>query len=130
MKRRAFSQRGFSLLEMIVALVILSLSLTVLYQATAGATRNVRSDERYSYAVLIAESLLAEHPVAAPGGVNRSGEVDDFQWGLRSQALPDNEEGNTVPVALHHLTAEVSWWDGGVQRRVNLETVVPEAVGE
>ncbi|HAN69406.1 MAG TPA: general secretion pathway protein GspI, partial [Halieaceae bacterium] len=41
---------GFSLIEMIVAIVILALSLGMLYQAAAGATRNVRIDERYSYA--------------------------------------------------------------------------------
>ena len=34
---------GFSLIEMLVARVVLSLSLSVLYQAAMGATRNVRS---------------------------------------------------------------------------------------
>src|SRR5690606_16032472 len=65
--------RGFSLIEMLVAMVILGLTLGVLYQASAGATRNVRLDVRYTYAVQIAQSLLADYPRMPPGGVNRSG---------------------------------------------------------
>ena len=42
---------GFSLLETLVALVILSLALGALYQAAAGATRNIRVAEQYTRAV-------------------------------------------------------------------------------
>ena len=50
---------GFSLLEVLVAITILALALAVLYQAASGATRNVRSDEKYAYGVELARSLLA-----------------------------------------------------------------------
>jgi prepilin-type N-terminal cleavage/methylation domain-containing protein len=43
----ASRHNGFSLLEMVVAISILALSLAALYQAVSGATRNVRTDERY-----------------------------------------------------------------------------------
>ena len=48
---------GFSLLEMVVAIAILALALAALYQAAGGATRNVRSDEKYAYGVELARSL-------------------------------------------------------------------------
>ena len=57
--RRAERSRGFSLLEMLVAMSILAMSLGALYQAVSGATRNVRSDERYAYAIELARSLIA-----------------------------------------------------------------------
>ena len=59
-ERRVYGP-GFSLIEMLVALVILALSLSVLYQAAMGATRNVRVASEYTDAVMLAESMLAEH---------------------------------------------------------------------
>jgi general secretion pathway protein I len=123
---RGRSQRGFSLIEMIVAMVILSLSLGMLYQAAAGATRNVRVDERYSYAVLLAQSLLAEHSVLAGAGVSAGGEIEDYRWRLSSTLLPGAE--GTGQIALHQLTAAIEWRDGDNSRQVVLVTVVPEAV--
>jgi len=128
-RKQPVLQAGFSLLEMVVALVILSLSLAVLYQAAAGATRNVRSTEHYAYAILIAESLLAEHPVVGPGGVSGGGEVDDFHWVLRSEALGD-AEGDSAQIQLHRLMVEVAWPDGVDQRRVGLQTVVPQTLAD
>jgi len=116
--------RGFSLIEMLVAMVILGLTLGVLYQASAGATRNVRLDERYTYAVQIAQSLLADYPRMPPGGVNRSGTSgDDYHWELSSSALEQNE---ALPgLQLYRLDVTVRW-EGDDSREVALTTVVPE----
>ncbi len=122
-QRRADS--GFSLIEMIVAMVILSLSLGMLYQAAAGATRNVRIDERYSYAALLAQSLLAEHSLLPAAGAGGGGEVEDYRWRLASTLLPAEEGAEPIP--LHLLTATIEWSDGGNTRQVELVTVVPEA---
>jgi general secretion pathway protein I len=124
---------GFSLIEALVAMVILALSLGALYQAAAGATRNVRVDERYTYAVQIAQSLLAEHPFVQPDGISVSGEMGDFQWRLSSsvyaagvQAAAPGVEAATLPV-LHQLVALVRW-EGVDGREVSLTTLVPEWV--
>lgn len=122
---RRWPQTGFSLLEMIVALVILSFSLIVLYQATSNATRNVRLDERFVYATLIAESLLAEHPAVTEGGMDRGGEVDDFRWQLTARPFQAARRG---AIPLYTLQAEVSWVEAGYpkDRQVRLVTVVPQ----
>lgn len=123
------AQTGFSLLEMVVALVILSISLAMLYQAAAGATRNVRVDERYAFAVQIAESLLADNPMVPMGGLQLGGEVDDFRWRLHS--VPVGEDTGEAPaIRLQQLTAEVGWQDGENWREVTLVTVVPEWSGD
>jgi general secretion pathway protein I len=121
---------GFSLVEMLVAMAILALSLGVLYQAAAGSTRNVRIDERYTYAVQIAQSLLAEHPSLLPEGINAAGRVSDFQWRLQSSTVespmqapaPSDEFAPTVD--LLQLDAVVRW-EGPDGREVRLVTIVP-----
>lgn len=126
MKRTQQCSRGFSLLETVVALVILSISLGMLYRATAGATRNVRINERYTYAVVIAESLLDNYRVLGPGGVNEQQQLDDFRWRVSSRLLQD-EGAEAGGVPLHELSAAVSWEDGMRSREVVLVTVVPES---
>lgn len=117
--------KGFSLIEMLVAMVILGLSLGILYQASAGATRNVRLDERYTYAVQIAQSLLADYPQMPPGGINSSGVAgDDYHWELNSTALAVDE---ALPQSLMLYRVDVVvTWEGDNAREVALTTVVPE----
>lgn len=112
---------GFSLIEMLVAMVIMALSLGVLYQAAAGATRNVRVDERYTYAIQLAESLLADHSQLPPGGVDARGEASDFQWRVYSEPLINDQE---LAIELQRLDAVVSWGEPD-EREVRLTTVAP-----
>jgi len=117
--------RGFSLLEMVVAMAVLSLCLGVLYQAIGGATRNVRIDERYAYAVELARSLLASNNTVPRGGVSQHGETPGgFAW--RAVSSPVNLKGDSLPAGtLHALEVAVSWRDGGRDRSVVLHSVVP-----
>ena len=56
-----------------VAIAILGIALGGLYSAASGATRNVRADERYAYAVELGRSLLADHNQIPRSGVRDSG---------------------------------------------------------
>ncbi len=119
---------GFSLIEMIVAIVILALSLGMLYQAAAGATRNVRIDERYSYAALMAQSVLADNSVVAVGGVSGAGEIEGYRWRLSSSPLESGSSGDVAPVPLYALEVSIEWDDGSSSgRQLTLVTVAPEA---
>ena len=115
---------GFSLIEMLVAMVILGLTLGVLYQASAGAARNVRLDERYTYAVQIAQSLLADHARLPPGGLQLSGTAgDDYRWELIGSPL---DVDPSLPDATLYQLDVVVRWEGDGSREVALTTVVPE----
>ena len=117
-------QRGLSLLEMVVAISILALSLSVMYQAVSGATRNARTDERHAYAVELARSLLARHTVIARSGVNRQGETaGGFAWAVASQSLPPRS-ALPDPGTLQQLEIVVSWRDGSKRREVMLNSIV------
>ena len=118
-------QRGFSLLEMVVAMAILGLALGALYQASTAATRNVRVDERYAYAVELARSLVADSAIVPAEGVRRQGETGSgFEWEMRAEPLPRSRDSRLAPGMLQDLSVEVSWVDGGKRRRVRLYSVV------
>lgn len=121
---RAKPAAGFSLLEMVVAVAILSLALGALYQSASGATRNVRIDEKYAYGVELARSLLANNGIVPASGTNATGETEGgFRWYAQTHAL-DFGEASAEGAALHEIEVGVSWVDGGKRREVVLNSVV------
>ncbi|HEY7885234.1 MAG TPA: prepilin-type N-terminal cleavage/methylation domain-containing protein [Cellvibrionaceae bacterium] len=123
-------QGGFSLLEMVVAVAILGLSLGMLYQAAGGATRSISTSEDYSYAVVMAQSLLALHSEVSPDGVNSSGATDDgYEWEVVSQPyLPDNGMNDEGTASLHWIDVRVSWGSFVRPREFTLHSAVPVSV--
>jgi general secretion pathway protein I len=74
---------GFSLLEVLVAFVILSLVVTALFRLFSGALGNASAADDYSRAVLVAESALAEAAAVQPlTEINLQGSADDgrIEW--------------------------------------------------
>ena len=115
---------GFSLLEMLVAISILGLALGALYQAASGATRNVRTDEKYAYGVELAQSLLADNAMVPLSGVNIQGETPGgFKWRVNSRHV--KLQRSALPVgSLHDIEVGVAWVDGRKRREVVLNSVV------
>lgn len=123
--RSASRVAGFSLLEMLVAIAILALSLGALYQAVSGATRNIRSDEKYAYGVELARSLLADNAMVPLQGRSARGETaGGFQWRVESAPLVGVVEGFESGL-LQDIEVVVSWQDGERRRQVLLQSVVP-----
>jgi len=127
---RDVANKGFSLIEMLVALVVLSLSLGVLYQAAAGATRNVRVAAEYTEAVMLAESKLVEHSYITEESYSASGEFGEYSWSVSSwPAVYENvtspDQMPLLPRPLQYLEVIVSWPGGSDTRSLDLLTVVP-----
>lgn len=119
---------GFSLLEMLVAIAILGLALGALYQAASGATRNVRVDERYAYAVELARSLLADSAIVPANGEQRRGETaGGFAWRVDARPLAQARDSRLPPGLLQEIEVGVSWTDGGRTREVTLNSIVEGA---
>lgn len=126
--------RGFSLLEVLVAFVILALVGTALFRLFSGALGNVALADEYSRATLYAESRLAALPVEAPvreGGEQGTSTDGRYAWATRIEpyvppdSTPDLERaGEVLPIRLWRLAVTVSWSGAaGASRSVTLATV-------
>ncbi len=117
---------GFSLLEVLVAFAILSISLGVLLQVFATGLRNTGMADDYSQATLYAESILTAYGREAPlsEGVHEGAINDRFSWrgtvSAYTEGLPDSEK---TRMKAYRISVEV-FWHGWVQTRsVILETL-------
>jgi len=123
-------QRGFSLLEVLVAFTIMALALGTLYQLSGASMGSTAYLERRTYAVIMAESLLARYRSIPPEGVQENGgDADGFQWQLVSAPWERGQpalESEAQPWPFHQLVSRVSWHELGRPREVRLFTLLPE----
>ena len=110
---------------MVVTMAILGLALGALYQAASGATRNVRADQRYAYAVELARSLVADNSAVPLAGITRQGETGGgFRWEVRAVPLARPADSAVAGGRLQQLAVRVAWPDGRRQREIELHSVV------
>ena len=117
--RAAHEQRGFSLVEMLAALVILGLALGALYQAASGATRNARVSAEYAIATTLAESELDAFVISRPDvGVTQRGRYGDYEWERWVELIPEREQAG-----IGWMRIVVSWSGDSQPRTVSLSTI-------
>lgn len=119
----AQAQRGFSLIEVLVAFSIMGLSLGALYDVLGGSVRAVAQAERHTRAVLIAESVLARFDSIPPEGLDDAGASGEFSWQIQSVPVAPLE-GRPDAWTLHQVVVDVQWDDGG--GGVQLFSIRPE----
>lgn len=126
--------RGFSLLEVLVAFVILTLVATALFRLFSGSLGNASAADEYSRAVLVAESALTEASAAQPlREETRNGTLDDgrIAWTTRVEAYTPSDvppdlatSAELLPTRLYRVTAEVTFPSpSGGKRSFALSTV-------
>ena len=117
--RPARGQRGFALVEMLAALVILGLALGALYQAASGATRNARVSAEYAIATTLAESELDAFVISRPDvGVTQRGRYGDYEWERWVELIPEREQSG-----IGWMRIVVSWPGESQPRTVSLSTI-------
>jgi general secretion pathway protein I len=126
-------QRGFTLLEVIVALIIAGLAAVALMQAVATGLRTTRTASMVDQAIVRAKSHLAAatHGARLVPGDTRGDDGGGFRWRLRiapvaSAAVRPMIAGpraaSSVPVTLYGISVWIAWNEGGQEHAVRLDT--------
>jgi general secretion pathway protein I len=135
-------QRGFSLLEVILAFTLLAVALGILMAILGGGLTQVRGAGDASVATLHAQSLLDEVGVLEPiEPGRRGGDFDDgrYRWEMEITEAEDPApagipDPNAAPVEtvglqlpskplLYRIDLEMSWGEDDFERRISFVTL-------
>jgi len=120
------SNRGFTLLEILVAIAILAISLTVILQLFSGGLRSVRVSDRHTQGVFHArekmEEILLEERLDEG---SREGEFDDdYKWIARIvRMVPPEEEEKKLPFDVYAITVKVVWQERKGETNFEIQTM-------
>jgi len=126
--------RGFSLIEVLVAFVILALVATSLFQLFSSSLNNASAAEEWSRALQVAESRLASAAAAQPlkEATERGAELEGrVKWEtavapyVAADIDPDLEKASeSLATRLYRITCEVRYVGGdGRERTLTLATL-------
>ncbi len=126
--------KGFTLLEVIIALIIAGIAAAVLFQSVGTGLHATQTASMYDQAIVRAKSRL----VAATRGTKlmpgdwRGDDGGGFRYrlhvapiagaSLRPIGVIGPRAAASIPVVLYAVTVWVGWSDGGTERDVRLDT--------
>lgn len=118
-------EAGFTLVEVIVALAILSAGLSLLLGLISNSLRQAASAQRMAAAGSLAQSLMAEIGTQLPIKPEvRDGQYSNgFRWHLIMQPHEGTRDSDERPFGLYSISAEVEWEEGTERRFYALTTL-------
>lgn len=127
LKSQISNQKGFTLLEVMVAITILGIGFIVIFQLFSMGLNSVERSEKYTMAVIYAKEKLNEM-LAMPEpqeGIKEgsSGKGNEFSWKAAALLYDTGSFAKEPPFTIYQLTADVTWQEGLKQKNVHLETL-------
>ena len=126
--------KGFTLLEVVIALIIAGVAAALLFQATGTGLHQAQTASMYDQAIVRAKSRLAAATYGSKltAGDWRGDDGGGFRWRLnvapvaattvRPVGLVGPRGASSHPVILYRVDVWIGWNDGGTERDVRLET--------
>jgi len=119
--------KGFTLVEVIIALAILGIGLTVIIEIFTGGLRLAKISEEYTKAMNLGRMKMEEiayKPKVEEG--TSEGEFDDsYHWQVqikKTDLLPVEKDSDfKPPIELFQVRIDVYWKSGSKQRSASLE---------
>ncbi len=124
LRRSLNTDAGFTLLEVLVAMVLLSVALVAILQLFSINLRGIATSEDYSKAVMRAEATMRD--VLDDDNIAEKSSSETTPDGYRIDvAITNAEEKRTenLPLKLLQISLTVHWKDGVKERALTLKTM-------
>lgn len=122
------SSQGFSLLEILVAFVMMGLVVGSLLQLFGSSMRNVALSDEYSFAVQVAESRLqavGTEILVEKGSEQGAEEGTPYRWVVHMEPVELHEEQDNFSLSVqpYRVSVIVAWDSNGKQREFVLSSL-------
>lgn len=115
--------QGFSLIELLVAFSITTLTLTALFHVYSRGNQTLATGEAYAQAYSIAESVIAEYQ--AFGAPLSDSSYLPYKTQISAEAAAISVIDKAPAIALTKLTVTVSWQKGQQNRQIQVQRWLP-----
>jgi general secretion pathway protein I len=128
MKKSMRHVRGFSLLEVIAAILLLAITFAALMEVAGGSIRLSQSASQYTQAALWARSLLDTRFTLDPiqPGVTEGQFDDRYRWRLQVEPWVGpgvTPAANANAMQMYQLDLDVMWGSGPFERKAHFSTL-------
>jgi general secretion pathway protein I len=120
------SNRGFTLIEILVAISVLSISMVVIMQLFSGGLISSRLSDAYTRGIFHAREKMEEILLGTEFAEQVSdGEFDDaYRW--RSEIVrqeQSEEEASKLPFEAYHIRVDIFWDEGNREKNFGISTM-------
>lgn len=129
------SNRGFTLIEILVAISILSISLVVIFQLFSGGLKSSRLSDQYTRGIFHAkekmEEILLSTEFTEEGAEGGFGDL--FRWKSEIVRIEQaEEEASKLPFDTYNIKVDIFWDEGDKEKQFSISTmkVVEKKTGD
>jgi general secretion pathway protein I len=120
------SNRGFTLIEILVAISVLSICMVVILQLFSGGLKSIRLSDAYTRGIFHAREKIEEILLGTEFAEEVSeGEFDDaYRW--RSEIVREEqseEEAKKLPFDAFHIRVDIFWNEGDKEKSFGVATM-------
>ncbi|WP_430391602.1 prepilin-type N-terminal cleavage/methylation domain-containing protein [Dyella sp. 20L07] len=119
------SERGFSLLEVIAAMLLLAIAFAALMKVAGGSIALTRNADGHSQAALWARSLLDTVDITTPlrAGTSEGRFDNSYRWRLIVSPWSPGQADANAPVRVVKLDLDVFWGGRPRERSAHFSTL-------
>ena len=125
-RKSATNQRGFTLMEILVAVMILAISVVVILQLFSGGLKSSRLSGDYTRAIFHARGKMNE--ILLQDQMTDEvleGEFDDgYKWYVNVKYIEPDEENKRGPVVdSFNIDVNINWFYGNKKKQFKISTI-------
>ncbi|OGW07891.1 MAG: hypothetical protein A2W77_03785 [Nitrospinae bacterium RIFCSPLOWO2_12_39_16] len=130
------NDKGFSLIEVLVAITILGITLGIIMPLFSGAMRSVRASEEYSQAILLAKKGMEDTVLMEDIhlGTEEGSFGNGYTWKRTISPFEISEEeeylNENLPFNLYDVEVKVEWMSASVEKAMSLRSVILREAAE